>query len=392
MKKVILIGGFLSLASFIFAQGGSKELRNAYTYYGSGYYDKAKTAIDKCIEYEDTKADAKTWMYRGNIYLMIEVNKTTKDSNYYKKACDNCAEVAYDAYMQAYKLDQKIEVNMNIKTPRSGMGYVSDLLVRDAYKAMGKKDFEQMYQLATKACKAKEDNLGAMHCLGYAAELLKKTDEAKTNYLELVKRLPKDTMYMPTYMQLARLYLEDGDAPNAVKTIEAGKNFFLHDTCFKVDYAVAYSIVMMGAGRSEDAEEIMTKALKKDPKNLTLLINYGSQLNSAKFYDDAAVYFKRALEINPNDVIANYNMGNCIYNKFVDKWNVAKNIENIAEFEKAVEEAKAVLFQARPYLEKAHELDPKDINTLKMLLRLYMEAKETDKYKAVESKMDELRK
>jgi len=388
MKKVILIGGFLSLASFIFAQSGSKELRNAYSYYGQEYYDKAKIAIDKCIVFEDTKADAKTWMYRGNIYLMIESKKGTRDSVYYRKACDNCAEVAYDAYMQALKIDPEIEVSMNIKNPRAGLRYVSDLLVRDAYRAMQKQDLEQAYQLAKKAVKANDKNIDALHVLGRAAEILKKNDEAKANYREIVKTLPRDTSHiMYTYIYLANLYLNEGDYPNAVKTIETGVPFFLHDTCFKIDYAITYSIVMMGAGRSEDAEEIMAKALKKDPKNLTLLVNYGSQLNTAKFYDEAEVYFKRALEIAPNDMVVNYNLGNVYFNNFVDKYRNLNKIEDNTEYAKAKEEATATLMQARPYLEKAQELDPNDKNTLIMLRRLYMEAGEADKQKAVEEKL-----
>jgi tetratricopeptide (TPR) repeat protein len=271
-------------------------------------------------------------------------------------------------------------------------------LVNDAFKAMRDEDtkeakdrnYDRSYQLARKAYKANGENLNAMFCLGIASEAVRKLDTAKFGYLEIVKRNVKDTSYRFAYMNLAYLYSNEGDAPNAVKTIEAGVPYFLHDTCFKVDYAITYSIVMMRAGRSEDAEEIMTKALKKDPTNFILLTNYGSQLNEAKFYDEAIIYFKRALDINPNDATVNFNMGSCYFNQFVEKRNAANKIEDNDAFNKAKEEAKEFLLSAKPYFEKALELDPEDKSTLISLRRLYMEINETEKYKAIENKLKEI--
>jgi tetratricopeptide (TPR) repeat protein len=415
MKKVVFIGVFVSLASFSFAQSGKRALNNAYSHYSNEYYDRAKEEIDKCIDFDDTKADAKTWIYRGNIYMMIEYMKPTKDSNIYKKY-DGCAEVAYEAYMQALKIDPKDspQGNMRISSARQGLRYCSNLLVDESYKAMNKamgtknqEDFDYAFQLAKKAYFANDTNGNAIYCLGLAAQLAGKMDDAKTYYLEMAKKKIRN---VSIYKNLANIYREEGDMPNAVKTMEAGVPLFLHDTLFKatndsnvtknltknyVDYAEAYSIIMTLAGRSEEANEIREKALEKDPKNHTMLINTGVQLIDAKRYDEAMEYFKRVLDMNPNDMLANYNMGNCYYNKYVDKSNELNKIEDLDLYAKAKEEAEEILKPARPYLEKAHELDPKEVKTLIMLQRVYArsageEAKE--KYKEVEEKLNELKK
>jgi len=413
MKKIVFIGVCASLAGGVFAQSGSKELRNAYNHYGNEYYDKAKSAIDKCIEFEDTKADAKTWFYRGNIYVMLEVEKTKRDSNLYKKF-ENCGEIAYDSYIQAFNLDPKVEVpNMNIKNIQQGLTFCSNILVRDAYKSMREKNYDLMYQLANKAFKANGENPDAIYCLGLSSELLNKKNDAKSYYLELVKRQERN---MHPYIRLADIYRNEEDVPNAVKTIEAGFTFFLNDSVkepksakkssdrddkgknkesrdtFLVDYAEAYSIVMMWAGRNEDAREIMDKALQKDPNNYTLLINYGSQLlDNLKLYDEAAVYFKRALDLKPDDILANFNTSSCYYNNYIDKNKKANEEDDPGKSAILKAEAESILQKARPYLEKTHELDPKDINTLRMLAHVYLQGEEMDKFKEVDEKLKVLR-
>mgnify|MGYP006199414473 CR=1 FL=1 len=46
------------------------------------------------------------------------------------------------------------------------------------------------------------------------------------------------------------------------------------------------------------------------------------------------------------------------------------------------------MFQAIIELQKAHELDPKDRNTLISLKQLYLRINDQDKYKEVKAKLD----
>jgi Flp pilus assembly protein TadD len=392
MKKGICIGIFVSLAGVALAQSGGsgkRSLNDAYGAYSNGYYDKAKTAIDKCIEYDDTKADAKTWFYRGNIYLMIEAMKSTKDSLRYKNLCDNCAEIAYDAYLQAGQIDPKVSVpTMNIKNYKEAMSYCSEMLIRDVYRALEKKNNETAYQLAKKAYNASAD-VSSGYWAGYASERANKKDEAKTYYAACLKM--KDTASIYTYINLANLYREENDTAKAAKVMQDGMPVFLQeDTAhFDVNYAVAYSIIMAWVGRSEEGNKIMDRALQKDPTNYILLINYGSNLIGSKNYQEAEYYLNRALSLQPNDVFANYNMGNCFYNMSVDKSKELDNIpiDNSALYDSTKAEADALLEKARPYLEKAHELDPKDTNTLTMLRNVYARSGATDKLNEVNEKL-----
>ena len=56
-------------------------VNSAYNQYGNQYWDKAKRYIDAASVHPDTKDDAKTWMFRGNIYLMIANQQIQKNPN-----------------------------------------------------------------------------------------------------------------------------------------------------------------------------------------------------------------------------------------------------------------------------------------------------------------------
>ena len=396
MKRVFFLGVFLSLAGIVSAQSGKKFMNDAYGAYSNGYYDKAKTAIDKCITYDDTKADAKTWLYRGNIYLMIESMKMTKDSNRYKNLCDNCGEIAFDAYMEANRIDPKVEVpTMSIGTPRKGLVFCSDVLVNDVFDAIERRDNERAYQLAKKATTANSTNERAIYCLALTASILGKNDEAKARYADLVKMKSKNIY---AYTALAEIYRKEEDKANADSVMEKGAVFFLQDT-FIMNYANVYVGVMSWVGKSEKVFEVVEKGLQKDPKNYYLLMSYGLALLDEKKYEEAEGYFIRAVEISSADVIANYNLGLCYFQNALDKFEQLDKLplDDNESYERLKAEEKVLYEKARPYVEKAYELDNNDVPTLTMLQKIYARSGASDeetveKAKVIGEKLNALRK
>ena len=73
MKKLTLI-----LTLFIaFSNVNAQKVLNAYNYYKDGQLDKAKKEIDECMLNDKNNTQAKTWFYRGNIYLKIFLTNNT---------------------------------------------------------------------------------------------------------------------------------------------------------------------------------------------------------------------------------------------------------------------------------------------------------------------------
>ncbi|MBO4581881.1 MAG: hypothetical protein J5701_06325 [Bacteroidales bacterium] len=378
MKKLVLMSALLFAMLVASAQSGKRDLNNAYNHYSNGYLDKAQAAIERCLQAEDTKNEAKTWMYRGNIYLLIADSK----DEVYKNLCNNAAEVAFESYEKALALDPGVSVSMRIPTPAMGLKICSQMLIQKSVDLLrAGTDMEKALELAEKAHVADRSDDNNTYIYAYAAELNGKKDIAKTNYMALVKKRMKGNIY--PYVRLANLYKEADDTANAVKVVNIAESMFLTDEKFDVDMASSASLIYMWAGQNEVAADIMNKALAKDPDNHTLLINYGTELTNQKQYTEAEKYLLKAVEMKSDDIYANYNLGNCYYNNYVD---IMKNIDDILddnEYNKAKEFAEGLLAKARPYLEKSHQIDPKDYNTLLMLKLVYSRLNELDKLNEV---------
>ncbi|RLD38172.1 MAG: hypothetical protein DRI83_02870, partial [Bacteroidetes bacterium] len=73
MKKLIMLLIAAFIVTGINAQNSKRT--SAFNYFKNGKLDKAKEYIDPCITHEKTMNVAKTWYYRGNIYLQIALSK-----------------------------------------------------------------------------------------------------------------------------------------------------------------------------------------------------------------------------------------------------------------------------------------------------------------------------
>ncbi|NLE64121.1 MAG: tetratricopeptide repeat protein [Bacteroidales bacterium] len=361
MRKLFFSLVILTVSTTAFTQSGKKDVSSAYNHYLNQYWDRAKSSIDKAITFEDTKNDAKTWMYRGNIYLQLA---STNDPDY-QGLCDNCAEVAYEAYLKALQLDKDIQApSMGIATPAQGLRFCSDLLYNEAIKQIKAKNNEKAYGFAEKSYNSNKNSEGANFILALTAELVNKKDVAKERYIQLVKR--KTKMFEP-YYRLANIYKEENDTANALKVINTEPG----DTNFDINYTINKAVVLMWAGNVEEATKIMDNALDKDPNNHLLLFGLGSALSDQKKYDEAEKYLLKAMDVNPDDINTIYNLGNSYYNHYVDIFKSLDTIENDNEYNKAKQDCQSLLRKALPLLEKAHELDSNDKNTLIMLKTVY---------------------
>ena len=67
--------------------------------------------------------------------------------------------------------------------------------------------------------------------------------------------------------------------------------------------------------------------------------------------------------------------------------NKANEIKSNTEYAKAKEKFDAKFKESMPYLEKAHELNPEDTNTMVSLKQLYARLNETEKYEMINAKL-----
>ena len=399
MKQIVAILLMVfGAGSMLFAQ--KSAVNSAYTHYGNQYWDKAKRYIDAASVHPDTKDDAKTWMFRGNIYLMI-ANEQSKDkpNPKYANLCENPLDTAFDAYYRANQLNPGIKVSMQIADPTTGLRYCSGMFFDQAVKAINdqnakaEKDrsYDWAFNRAEKAYKSNSSDLDVYYVYALAAELSGKKDLAKEHYSNMIKKY-KVKRNEP-YIRLALIYKDEGDTNRALTVIK--RHSVLKDTApdakVNVEYAMQEAIIYAWAGDNEKSMKVMDKALEQNPDNAVLLINMATELTKVRNYEKAEELLKKAEVLQPDNYFVYYNLGSCHYNHSLD---IAKSMGEILNDQKAMENYQQLLRDALPYLEKAESISATDHNTLIMLKMIYsrLEQKEGDpdfkaKLEAVEAKL-----
>jgi tetratricopeptide (TPR) repeat protein len=344
--------------------------------------------------------------------------------------------------MKAFELDPKITVGMNPADPGEGLRYCagqlyeSALVLFDKQKNEKNPNYEGAYELLVKAYKADEQDY-ITFLLAYTAKLTEKTDVAKTYYNAMIHR-QRPTNNISVYQNLANIYKTENDTVKVLNVMKVGEPIFLvekdtntkntkvsekpkepatpqkpkknkeiqdnkdtintqlsketkEDTLYR-EFALSYSFFLSWAGKTDDATDIINTALEKYPDNNVLLISYATALIEDKQYAKAEMYLKKALEIQPNEYIAIYNLGNCYYNNYVDLRKSADKIEKQEDYERQVKDAEKLLEQARSYLEQALEMLPEDKPTIIMLKTVYLQMGLNDEFEAMDKKFNALKK
>ncbi len=338
MRKLILMLTFAIVANVSMAQ--SNVVASAYGYLKNGMPDKAKDEIDKAILNEDTKVEAKTWFYRGNIYLQLftfshmtdgiekgvsgdEVVKRLGEAiskrNYRKlengerwyynfdliiymsngkvdhyefpgeegfKAKDDgkLLEVAYDSYKESIKLDPKFfKIELNPQNAEIGLDRVAKFFYNNGVEFFQAKDLEKAlynFEFAEKIYNelgTKDDNL--ILYTGYAAESMKDTATAIKYYTKLVDN---KTDNANLYMSLAYLYIGANNIDKALEVIKVGRSIIPENQNLLLTEANIY----LQSDNAKEAEIILKQAAAKDPKNAQLQFAIGA--NYDKMVNDTA--------------------------------------------------------------------------------------------------------
>ena len=140
----------------------------------------------------------------------------------------------------------------------------------------------------------------------------------------------------------------------------------------------------------DEAVAKFEKAIKENPTDVTMRIIYGNLIEQ-KDPDTAYEVYKKAIELDPNNDVAQFNAGANRVNKGVE---YARKANEEFDFEKANAWQEKVNEQfgiALPHLEKAHELDPENIYILDALLQVTMQLEMMEAYKMYKEKSNKLR-
>ncbi|HDO27619.1 MAG TPA: tetratricopeptide repeat protein [Bacteroidetes bacterium] len=372
MKKILL---FLSLGLLISLSANAQKNKrtSAYMYNKNGEYGKAMEAINDAIKNEKTMNDAKTWMYRGEIYYHIAAS----DKPEINALAKNAAITSYESFAKAKELDKKgtfngeITLNLinltNLFYKKGSETYQN----KDYEKSM--RDFDYAYKIAN--LEDRLDTIAAFYA-GMSAYFI---DSAKVadQYLKTVYEsgFNDPTIYIFYNRTLKML----GDTAQAIAVLQQGRERNPGNLSLLLEEAQIY----LEKGETEKLQVSLKEAIKKDTTNANLYFLLGKTYDDEGQKEEAEKYYTKATQANPKFFEAFYNIGAIYVNQAAELQKEANDLplDKVDEYNKLIKKANEELTYALPYLEKAHEINKTDKVTINALKEAYVRLKMNDKLK-----------
>ena len=388
MKKLLILLTMIMAFGVVNAQKSKRT--SAYNYWNDGKLDKAKEYIDLTINDPSTMSDAKTWMYRGNIYL--DIHRSAKPE--FKSLSPDALSIAYDSYKKATELDTKKEYQPQIMV---SMLTIGEQLYNEGATLFQASDFAKAGETFDKAINVSQSmksiDTMAMYGAALSYEGAKEFTKAIPYYEELIKLQVKNPLL---YSSLANIYSEQKQIEKAEATLVEGRKIYPAD----FNLIISQSNLYLQQNNPSKALESLSLAREKDPTNKSIIFAMGVtydmlRADSTKSmeerqtdFEKAAIAYKDAIALDSNYFDAIFNIGALYFNKGGDIINIANKLPlGDKGYDAKVSEGNDHLKMALPYLEKASKMHPEDMNAIVSLKEIYTRLSMYDKLKEVNTRL-----
>ena len=382
-KAAIILIGFLFVGYVASAQKG--KVTSAMTYLDNGEIEKAWQAIQIAEKNEKTANYYKTYYVKGRILQKIGESKDPKIKN----LVDEPLKKSWESYQKAIKLDEKGKIHKTIEIylPMLNADFINDAVVN--FKKQDFKAAMEDFELALEVGKDPVFNGAVDTSIIYNAGLSAYNAKLWNKAIKYLGEA-KDMGYGggAVYVLVKNAYLEKGDTLTGLKVLQEGFNKNPSEKAIIFELINFYLLV---EDNSQAAIDYINKALEQDTSNASLYFAKGLALDKLGDHDGAIAAYKESIAKDPKYLNAYYNLGAMIFNDGVNKFNKCNEIMDNKKFKECVAQADEIFKESLPYLEKAHELDPKEINTLETLKVLYYRLHMYDKRDQIIKELDAIK-
>ena len=279
--------------------------------------------------------------------------------------------LAYEAYLKTKELDDKGKMDKKLAEDLSNLKYA---FMNNATNYYALKDYEGAFENFKKSIEIGQDPLVnqvdtlVVYYTGLSAQLAKKLEDAISFYKQFIDY--GNTGDGSVYYNIFEAYKELDRTDEGLKFLEEGF------TQYPNNQNILYSLIQYYLDKGEDPSKVfvyLNKAIEQNPNESSLQFAAGTLHDKLENYEEAAKSYSKALEIKPDFFDAAYNLGALYYNsgvKFIEEANKvpAKELE---KYDALMEKANVDFKKCIPYMEKAHEINPKEPNALETLKNLY---------------------
>ncbi len=352
-----------------------------------------RIAMGEPDDVQETK-DASVWVYPW-VKVYIKGNKVSAWEQT-KEIDPNAFETVKNAYLKAYELDPKTAPK--IKAALDALINLYSLLGSASIDIHNYKASVDSY---IKAATLQENPVYSKvdpQYYFYAGQLAAFLGAEDAKYFALGEQYLNKAQELGYMDENGNLYYflfhcyygqKDADKENIVKA----KNTLLEGIGkFPKNERILDGLMQLytseeGVGDPADLVSLIDKALAETPDNPDLWFGRGRVFFKLKNYDECIVSFQKINELKPNDYDTNFYLGYFNIAKGDDmnkEFNSKLDSYSTEEYKAAKNEVTAAYMKAVPYLEKALELRPDNVDCAQYLkelcFRLRDEEGMTDKY------------
>ena len=186
------------------------------------------------------------------------------------------------------------------------------------------------------------------------------------------------------------IYIQEDQPDKALEAIKKAKEENPEDISLLQAEADLYYRI----GKIDKYDEVMKQVVKMDPENPSLYYNLGVASEQLGDKKSAKEYYLQAIELDSEMVNAYINLASLTLSKerdIVEEMNSLGNSRADNKKYQELNKAKKQYYKdALPYLEKASELNPKNMDALKTKLNIYYQLEMSDKAKVLQEKINSL--
>jgi tetratricopeptide (TPR) repeat protein len=400
MKKIFLVA-LLFVPAMLFAQ--KAEVKNAQKLSRSGKTTEAFAAIEKAKQNDETKNQAKTWKVSGDIHKFVydeENKKAYIRQEYDKNLMFSNLLAMFEDYIQCDKIEQQpnekgkikfkyrkknadIIAQERINLINGGINFQDDSKKAFKYFAM----YVDIPSLPMMAKKELPTNDTLTTEIAYYATMMASRLKDFDSTIKYGKIASDDKKNGVKANQLVcDAYKAKGDTVTWLNTLKEGISKYPKNNSYFFANLVDY---YSNNGKANEAMKFADDMIAADPSNPFNTYVKGFLYMNLEDYPNAIKCYLQVLEMDPDYVEANLNLG-WIYCKQAMKFseNASTDI-NDAQFAKDKKVMDDLYRKALPYYEKVRLLKPDNKDFwMNALYRIYYTLNMGNQLKEIEAMME----
>jgi len=418
MKKTLLMLGLLIIT--IVTYGQKKEIKKAQKAITSGNFTEAFSYINQVegmISNAESSVKAQFYLLKGQAYLgdsNNDVEKLKSAGDAFQKSLQTESKGKYsDEVRNQIQNLRAALINSAIEDQKNKNYKLASQKLFQSYN-ISKSDTSDLYFAAGSAVTANDYDSALLYYkelmdLGYTGvekqffatdaatgeETLFNTKNERDlmlkskSYTNPVDKL-SESRVSEILRNMTLIYLNQGDNEAASAIIKQAREKNPDDiSLIRAESEMAYKV-----GDMDRYNSLMKDIVAADPNNPEVYYNLGVGSNKMGDKDKAIEYYEKALEFDPNYAEALINTASLILEgegAIIEEMNsLGTTNADYNRYDELKEVKNELYLRAIPYLEKATEVRPDNIELVRTLMNIYSQLGEDGKYKELKSRFEKM--